>query len=152
MWLAMRSPQNEGTAILVTSSESSEGKTTIASALARRFADDGFRVLLIDADLRRPRLATILKLRPEGYLESVLSGDVTLDKAVVYDTKLGLSCLLANGSLENPIRALSSDHFEQLLTASRRAYDFVILDSPPVLHVADPVLLAKSLSAHHFYR
>ena len=47
------------------------------------------------------------------------------------------------GISENPIRALSSDHFEQLLTAGRRAYDFVILDSPPVLHVADPVLLAK---------
>ena len=61
----------------------------------------------------------------------------------MHDTRLGLSCLLANGSLENPIRALSSDHFEQLLTAGRRAYDFVILDSPPVLHVADPVLLAK---------
>jgi succinoglycan biosynthesis transport protein ExoP len=143
MWLAMHSPQNEGTAILVTSSESSEGKTTIALAMACRFAGDGFRVLLIDADLRRPRLATILKLRPEGYLESVLSRTVTLDMAVVHDTKLGLSCLLANGSFENPIRALSSDHFEQLLTASRCAYDFVILDSPPVLHVADPVLLAN---------
>ena len=143
MWLAMRSSQSEGTAILVTSSESSEGKTTIASALAYRFAADGFRVLLIDADLRRPRLATNLKLRPGGYLESVLSGTVTIDKALVHDTRLGLSCLLANGSLENPIRALSSDHFEQLLTAGRRAYDFVILDSPPVLHVADPVLLAK---------
>ncbi len=143
MWLAMHSPQNEGTTILVTSSESREGKTTIALGLARRFAGDGFRVLLIDADLRRPRLATILELRPGGYLESVLSGTVTLDMAVVHDMKLGLSCLLANGSFENPIRALSSDRFEQLLTASRRAYDFVILDSPPVLRVADPVLLAK---------
>ena len=47
------------------------------------------------------------------------------------------------GALRDPIRALSSDRFEQLLTASRRAYDFVILDSPPVLHVADPVLLAN---------
>jgi capsular exopolysaccharide synthesis family protein len=143
MWLAMRSPRNEGAAILVTSSESCEGKTTVASALACRFASDGFRVLLIDADLRHPRLATILKLRPGGYLESVLSGTVTLDKAVVHDTELGLSCLLANGSFENPIRALSSNQFEQLLTASRRAYDFVILDSPPVLHVADPVLMAN---------
>ena len=70
MWLAMHSPQNEGTVILVTSSESREGKTTIALALARRFAGDGFRVLLIDADLRRPRLATLLELRPGGYLES----------------------------------------------------------------------------------
>ena len=143
MWLAMRSPQNGGTAILVTSTESKEGKSTIALALACRFAGDGFRVLLIDADLRRPRLATILELRPGGYLESVLSGTVTLDMAVVHDTKLGLSCLLANGSFENPIRALSSDRFEQLLTSSRQAYDFVILDSPPVLHVADPVLLAN---------
>jgi len=143
MWLAMRSPRKEGMAVLVTSSEVGEGKTTVAAALARRFADDGFHVLLVDADLRRPQLANTLKLRSERYLESVLSGHATLDEAVVYDTSSGLSCLLANGSTKNPIRSLSSDRFKQLITASRQVYDFVILDSPPVLNVADSVLLAN---------
>ena len=115
MWLAMHSPQNEGTVILVTSSESREGKTTIALALARRFAGDGFRVLLIDADLRRPRLATLLELRPGGYLKSVLNGTLSLDMAVVHDIEAsGLSCLPANGTLKShkstfvrPLRAAS---------------------------------------------
>ena len=143
MWLAMRSLEKDGRAILVTSSEIDEGKTTVATELARRFASDGSRVLLIDADLRRPQLANILGLRPEHYLESVLSGDVTLNDATVYDTKSGLSCLFSNGSSTNPIRSLSSDQFKQLITTARRTYDFVILDSAPALHVADPVLLAS---------
>ena len=147
MWLAMRSPQNEGKAILVTSSEISEGKTTIATALARRFADDGFHVLLIDADLRRPQLDKTQKLRPKYYLEDLLRGAATLEEAVVYNPEPGFNYLFANGSLDNPVKVLSCDRFKQLLTASRQAYDFVILDSPPVLHVADPVLIA-SLCQH----
>jgi capsular exopolysaccharide synthesis family protein len=139
----MRSPERDGRAILVTSSEISEGKTTVATELARRFADDGFRVLLVDADLRRPQLAKTLDLKPERYLESVLSGEATLDATVVYDAKSGLSCLLASGSSRNPIRALSSDRFKQLISAARRTYDFVILDSAPALHVVDPILLAS---------
>ena len=61
----------------------------------------------------------------------------------MYHTKSGLSCLFSNGSSTNPIRSLSSDQFKQLITTARRTYDFVILDSAPALHVADPVLLAS---------
>jgi len=142
MWLAMRPPQNDGVAILVTSSEVNEGKTTVAAALAQRFADDGFRVLLIDADLRRPQLAKVLKLRSEGSLESVVSGTQTLEQAVARDARSGLDCLLSDGYSRSPMRTLSSGRFKELLATSRRSYDFVILDSAPVLHVADPILLA----------
>jgi capsular exopolysaccharide synthesis family protein len=142
MWLAMRSRQNDGVSILVTSSEVNEGKTTVAAALAQRFADDGFRVLLIDADLRRPQLAKVLKLRSDGSLESVLSGAQTLEEAVAHDPRSGLDCLLSNGYSKSPMRALSSNGFKELLAKCRRSYDFVILDSAPVLHVADPILLA----------
>jgi succinoglycan biosynthesis transport protein ExoP len=144
MWISMRSQQNEkGTAAVVTSSEVGEGKTTVATALAQRFADDGFRVLLIDADLRRPRLATLLDLRPDHFIETVMSGDATVEQATVRDTKFGFDCLLANGHSRNPAKVLLSAEFEQLLTASKQTYDFVILDSPPVLHVVDAVLLAN---------
>jgi capsular exopolysaccharide synthesis family protein len=144
MWLTMHSSQIEGgTAILVTSSETGEGKTTVATALARRFAEDGFRVLLVDADLHRPRLEKTLNLRPEIYLESVLNGNATLDQATVYHTGSGLHCLPASGGCGNPMRYFASDEFRQLLALGRHEYDFVILDSAPVLHVADPVLLAK---------
>lgn len=122
----------------MTSSEIGEGKTTVATALAQRFADDGFRVLLIDVDLRRPCLAGMLHLQPDHCIEAVLGNDVTVEQAKIRDAKL-----LADGRSRNPAKALLSKEFEQLLTASKQAYDFVILDSPPVLHVADPVCLAN---------
>jgi succinoglycan biosynthesis transport protein ExoP len=144
MWISMRSEQNHrGTALIVTSSEIGEGKTTVATALAQRFAEDGFRVLLIDADLRRPRLAAMLHLQPEHCIEAVLANEVAIEDAKIRNTKFGFDCLLADGRSRNPAKALLSKEFEQLLTASKQAYDFVILDSPPVLHVADPVCLAN---------
>ncbi len=142
MWLAMRPQQNEGIAVVVTSSDVKEGKTTIATALAHRFADDGFRVLLIDADLRRPRLSTESNPRPTDCLESVLNNDTPLKEAIL-PVKAGLDCLLNKGRFGNPLKVLSSDRFAQIVAASRRNYDFVIMDSPPVLHVADAVVLAK---------
>jgi Mrp family chromosome partitioning ATPase len=111
--------------------------------LAQSFADDGFRVLLIDTDLRRPRLAKMLDLRADHFIESVLANDVSVEKATVRATKFGFDCLLSDGRSRNPAKVLLSKEFEQLLTASKQAYDFVILDSAPVLHVVDPVLLAN---------
>ena len=143
IWLAMRSPGNEGTAILVTSSEASEGKTTVAMSLARRFADDGFRVLLIDADLRRPQVAKALDLQPRATLETLLTGHATLETAVVQDPHSSMRCLLSNGEGKNPLRSLSSDPFKRLLNESRQSYDYVIVDTAPVLQVADAVLLAN---------
>jgi len=142
IFLATRQTQDAGKTILVTSSEINEGKTTIATLLARSLADDGFQVLLIDADLRRPQVAKTLRLRADHYVESVLTGASTLDKAVVADQRPGLACLLANGTSRNPIRSLSSNQFRDLVTNGTSAYEYVIIDSAPVLHVADAVLLA----------
>ena len=71
--------ERQGVAILVTSSETGEGKTTVALGLARRFARDGFRVLLIDCDLRHPGLLTLLKRQPEPSIETMLNGVVQGD-------------------------------------------------------------------------
>lgn len=144
MWLTMRPEPGHGTTVLITSSEVGEGKTTIACAVARRFADDGHRVLLVDADLRRHRLSAALGLRsidPERSLEAVIDGEISLSDAALFATS-GLDCLISNGLTDNPIRVLSSSQFAKFLDTSTQAYDFVILDSPPVLRVADAVLLA----------
>jgi capsular exopolysaccharide synthesis family protein len=145
MWLAMQSQarEGEGAMVVVTSSEIGEGKTTVAAALARKTAADGYRVLLIDADLRRPRLAVAMNLRPEKTLEAVLKGSATLSEAVIRDPQFGVHCLLSQGNIANPMRVLASDRFKALLAESKSNYDFVVLDSPPVLRVADAVLLAK---------
>lgn len=140
LWWKLRS-QNEGAAILVTSSDIGEGKTTIALGLAHRFAADGFRVLLIDADLRRPRLSSMLDPDPHQNIESVINGTMSSEQAVVRIAE-GLDCLLTHGN-ENPVKLLASKRFKTLVESSKAKYDLVILDSPPALHVADPVMLAK---------
>lgn len=144
MWVSMRPQQKEAATILVTSSQVGEGKTTVAISLARRFADDNFRVLLIDADLRRPGIASAFGVTPIEGVETVVRG-MALDQAIT--TVDGVDCLFAIGRMENPIKTLSSDGFAEIIATAKRSYDFVILDSPPVLHVADPVLLAKL--CHH---
>jgi polysaccharide biosynthesis transport protein len=149
MWVAMGSQRADGQAIMVTSSEVGEGKTTVAVALAHQLADDGFRVLLIDADFRRPRLADVLdlKLVPNESVwsrrsEPTLEDDAPIVKAIV-NVKSGLDCLPVDGTVANPLRLFSSERFQEFVATSRRCYDFAILDSPPVLHVADPVVLAR---------
>ena len=142
MWVSMRPQQNEGTAILITSSETGEGKTTVAMALAQRFAEDAFRVLLVDADLRHPRLSTMLEAKPHQCFEAALSHEVSIERAVL-NVKTNLDCLRTSGGEKNPLWTLSSPPFKQLLATCKMHYDFIIMDSPPSLHVADPVVLAK---------
>ena len=134
---------DEGETILITSSESGEGKTTLAAALAETYARDGFRVLLVDSDLRRPRLATMFGLQPIQTLETVLAGNADWADAVVVCSDSGLHCLPAAGNSKNPVSAINSQHLATMIEESRRHYDYIILDSPPVLRVADSLLLAK---------
>ncbi len=145
-WLAMRSmtPEDESVTVVVTSSEVGEGKTTVAAALARRTAADGFRVLLIDADLRRPALASSLRLQPTADLEAVLSGAIDVKNAIVEDPTCGLHCLLNDRPVGNPMKILASKEVKTLLAETSRAYDLVVMDSPPVMRVSDAVLLSQS--------
>jgi polysaccharide biosynthesis transport protein len=135
--------RGQGDVVLVTSCESGEGKTTFATRMAQTYAYDGHRVLLIDGDLRRPRLASALGLQPTHPIEAVLAGTIPWTEAVVRNADTGLDCLLAGGRCRNPISAINSQHLTELLAESRALYDFIIVDSPPVLRVADPLLLAQ---------
>jgi capsular exopolysaccharide synthesis family protein len=149
IWYRLRpyGKQEEGTTVLVTSSEIGEGKTTVAASLASRMAGDGYRVLLVDADLRRPRLSAVLRLKPTTSLEAVLRGSVALSNAVLHDPASKVDCLLADGSNVNPMKALVSDSFAGLLAECKKAYDFIVIDSPPVMRVTDAALIAKL--CHH---
>jgi capsular exopolysaccharide synthesis family protein len=139
--------REEAEMVLVTSSEVGEGKTTLATALAETYAGDGSRVLLIDADLRRPRVAAVFGLQPAHTLESVLAGKVHWAEAVVPCSGSGLHCLPASGTSRNAVSAINSPHFAAMIAESKQHYDYVILDSPPILRVADPLLLARY--CHH---
>jgi polysaccharide biosynthesis transport protein len=141
MWLEMQPEPNQAATILVTSSTVGEGKTTVAVAMARSFAADGFRVLLVDADMRHPQVASRLGLKKSYGLESVLTGKMSFQQAIA--TIDGFDCLFGTERVDNPMKMLSSAAFADLLQIIRARYDFVIFDSAPVLQVADPVLLSK---------
>jgi capsular exopolysaccharide synthesis family protein len=145
MWLTMRSmtPDEAGTTLLVTSSDVGEGKTFVATSLARRIAADGFKVLLIDSDLHLPGIGLELGLEPVHSLEAVLTGKVPFEDAIVREPVAGLDCLLAAGDSKNPMKILSSERLKALVETSRLCYDFVVLDSPPVLRVADALLMSR---------
>jgi succinoglycan biosynthesis transport protein ExoP len=139
------STTTSGNVVLVSSAARGEGKTSVAAALALRAADDGMRVLLIEGDLHRPRLAAELGLAPRANgLESVLSGGSYPESVLQTHPSSGLHCLLATGSARNPIVLLEGKRFTRLIADSRSIYDLIVIDSPPVLRVADPVLLSRA--------
>ncbi|HKU96802.1 MAG TPA: peptidoglycan-binding protein, partial [Vineibacter sp.] len=144
MRMALRnlSQPDDATVVLVTSAERGDGKSTIAASLASVCAVDGLRVLLIEADLYRPRLASMLGWRLGRSLESVLAGENTFEDAVCVDPQTGLHGLFAAGSANSPLAVLEAPAFRDLLARARRDYDIIIMDSPPVLRVADPIALS----------
>src|SRR5205823_3829656 len=120
------------------------GKTTLAAQLAGRCANAGLATLLIDADLRRPRLGDLLEV-PEGPgLADVLAGEVDAEAAlVVIGNAGGFHLLPAGAAGPDPSRLLQGDRLGQLLAQLRQAFDIVIVDAPPVLAVPDALLLGR---------
>jgi capsular exopolysaccharide synthesis family protein len=130
------------TCLLVSSALPGEGKTTLAVSLALTSAADGLRVLLIEADLRRPAIARVMRAKAAHSIQEFLAGDLTLPQAVHVEGRTGLHCLLSDGASSNAHVLLQSTGFTRLIANARVAYDLVIIDSPPVMHVADPLILA----------
>jgi len=136
---APRPPQ----VILVTSSQANEGKTTTASNLAMSFAQRGGAVLLVDADLRRPSLAKTLGLSGEKGLSSYLTGAHTLDEVLVpCELYPNLWVLPAGPRPPDPAELFSSPLMEATISELRKRFTHIVLDSPPVLLVTDPVVLS----------
>lgn len=125
--------------IVVTSARMSEGKSTIAANLARVLAASGQKVLLIDADLRRPTVAEVFDIDSDVGLSQVLAGSVRFEDAhqVLAPNLIALS---AGQIPPNPSELLGSDRMHQLLKAVREDY-MVVLDAPPLLPVTDAALL-----------
>jgi capsular exopolysaccharide synthesis family protein len=139
------STQGEGHRVVqVTSPDMGDGKSTLAVNLAISVAQSGKRVVLIDADLRRPRLHKILGVAvgTGAGLPAVIDGRAGPTDAVL-DTPVPGLFLLPCGTLPpNPAELLISPRFQELLEALRARYDFVLVDTPPLLAVTDPCVVA----------
>ncbi len=132
--------------LVVTSPCPGDGKTLVASNLALALAMSDHRVMLVDADLRRPRIHEVFGEEREGGLTNLLVGDAGV-ATLVRRTSVPRLDLLTSGSLPpNPSELLDSRRFRELLAQLGDQYDWVILDSPPVLPVTDAVLLAVMAS------
>ncbi len=131
-----------GRVVLVTSAAPNEGKSTTTVTLARLAAAEGLKVLLIDADLRRPKLATLLDLdAPEGLVE-ILKGEREVEDVLQSDPLSGLAFIPGSARVSQPTRLLGPQALGILLDEARRHFDLVLIDSPPVLAVTDARVMA----------
>jgi exopolysaccharide transport family protein len=128
--------------ILVTSSVPLEGKSTIAASLARQSARSGLKVILIDADLRRPRLHEVIGLANQNGLSEVLTGRANPEAAIKRDEKSGLDFLPAGVGVVSPPDLFRSSTMKILLEEMAAYYDLVIIDTPPVAAVSDSFTLS----------
>ena len=138
-------PGKDCKCIGITSSVAGEGKSTTAVNLAISLAQIGKRVLLIDCDLRLPTVSAKLGIRPTPGLCDFLIGEVRIDEAIRCVEKHGIHVLPASHAPADPTGLLESRQMEQLFTALRRAYEYVIVDLPPVTVVSDALILSKCL-------
>jgi len=128
--------------LLVSSSQPGEGKTTISSNLAISLAQLGQRVLLIDGDMRRPSVRKVFQIENGLGLVSYLTGQQDWRAAVQPTGQAGLDALLCGPVPPNPAELLSSERMRTLLGEAKAEYQFVVVDSPPLLNVADSRILA----------
>ncbi len=127
----------------VTSSVSGEGKSTIASYLARSFGEME-KVLLIEADLRRPTLAVKmnLKIHRPG-LSNLLANTHPIEQCLIRDTEYKIDIITSGITPENPLAFLSMKRFKSLLSSFENYYDRIIIETPPVNVVSDALVISK---------
>ncbi|AXL53492.1 protein tyrosine kinase [Paraburkholderia caffeinilytica] len=128
--------------VAITSPAPSDGKSFLCANLAALIAESGKRVLLIDADLRRGRLAQYLGRSPNGGLTELLTGQVDLEVAARATGVDGLHFIATGAYPPNPSEILTSMRFGEILTRFEQEFDLVIVDTPPVLAVADAAVIA----------
>jgi capsular exopolysaccharide synthesis family protein len=130
--------------ILVTSPGASDGKTTVVVNLGAVFAQAGARVVIVSSDLRRPGFSQ--SLAPDGHAElcSVLASEQPLDRAIApVPGVAGLWALGARTVIQNPTELLASQRMRAVLAELSQQFDLVLIDSPPVLPVADAMILSS---------
>jgi polysaccharide biosynthesis transport protein len=144
--LQFSTPEGAPKRLVVTSTTRNEGKSTTALALAINFAQMGYRVLLIDADMRNPSVHKLLGISNDFGLSNLLSSESRGEKMIMPTAVSNLSVLTAGPVPPNPVDLLMGPKLLLLLNvASTMGLDYVVVDAPPLLGIADSVVLGNQL-------
>ena len=136
------SAEEGGKSVAITSTGPGEGKTVVASNLAVALAQAGQRVLLIDADMRKPRVASVFGIKQEPGLSNVLVGNAQASEAVQKSAVAGLWILPCGHHPPNPSELLGARRFKDFLATLTSHFDWIILDTPPVMAVTDAAIVS----------
>lgn len=131
--------------VCITSSTLGEGKSITMLNLAISFAEAGQKVLLIDADLRRPALARLLIEKASPGLSNVLAGLATEEEAVHKDVYPNLDIIFSGDIPPNPSELLGNERMSKLIEEMSQVYDYILVDAPPVNAVSDVCIIANLL-------
>ena len=128
--------------VTLTSAGKGEGKSTTALNLAVAMCQDfDTRVAIVDADLRRPRIHRLLGMTPRRGLSDILGGEVLPEDVLITNSVPRLTILPGGRSSKSPAEMLASPRMRQLIEELKTRFDFIIFDTPPVLTVADAIVL-----------
>ncbi len=133
--------------LLITSTSASEGKSTTAVGIARSITAMGRAALLIDGDLRHPSLREFFGPDERPGLAEVLGGTATAPQTIQQNGEYGFDIVSAGQMLSTPFSLLASPRMQEALRQLSEKYDTVIIDGPPILGLADAVLLARSVES-----
>ncbi|HEY4538081.1 MAG TPA: CpsD/CapB family tyrosine-protein kinase [Erysipelothrix sp.] len=136
---------NNAKTLLITSALPEEGKSTTAINLAITLAKDGNKVLLIDADLRKPSLQRYLRVRPGAIqgLTAVLTNQATTKEAIGYYEMLGIDLMMAGTRPPNPAELIALPKMKEMVKELEETYDYIIIDAPPAGVITDAAVLSR---------
>jgi len=129
--------------IVVTSSAAEEGKTITAINLSITFAQAGYKVLLIESDMRKPTIRNKLKIKTAAGLSLCLAGRMTAEEAIYHDTVHGIDLIISGPIPPNPAELIISGRMSDLLDSLSDKYDYIFIDSPPINVVSETMALAS---------
>ncbi len=142
--IRLLSPDDEIRSIVISSSMPSEGKSTVSVNLAQAAAALGKRVLLVDGDLRRPKIHTQLQISNALGMSNLITSDLSVDKVIQRSQiEPTLSILTAGQVPPDPTRLLSSQKMQSLMQLFQETYDLVIYDTPPLIGIVDAKIIAS---------
>lgn len=134
-------------ALQVTSSLSGEGKSTFLSNCAFLLAQKKYKTIIIDLDLRKPKVHKIFNVENSRGVTEFLAGRISLEKAIKTNSEYGFDVLTSGEKTSAVINLIESKKMNELFAELKQKYDYILVDSPPVINVSDPLYISKLADA-----